>query len=305
MLKIGEMNELEICEITDKGCFLAAEGEKLFIPRSQMKDEDAPGVLKPVFLYYDDGRLTATARRPRALMGEAACLKVKGSNSYGYFLDNAIRKDVFLPFDEAGCERCAGEEILVYLYLDHQKRMCATTRFARRFSDLVAEGYAAGDHVKALPVAVTDIGIKAVVDNLFYAMFLKKENQDLSGIKIGRKIQAVIRRIRSDSKVDLVPATDEHAAAAGSAGGENRAAPKPYEREFRRDEKLAAMILDRLEEHGGFLPFGDRTPPEEIQRVFGVSKGKFKKAIGHLYRSKAVELSDEGIRAVSSADSGS
>ncbi len=298
MLKIGEMNELAITEITDKGCFLDAEGQKLFIPLSQMKENAQIGNPVSVFLYYDDGRLTATARRPRALMGELACLKVVGASKHGYFLDNAIRKDVFLPQSEVTCEIEQDQEILVYLYLDHEKRMCATTRFTRRFSDLITGDYKVNDHVKVLPVAVTDIGVKAVVENSFYAMFLKSEVPGLSDIKIGRKMYASIRRIRTDRRVDIVPlaecrdkdqVSEGEKRKTGASGSRNGSA-------FSGNVELAGLILSKLEDNGGFLPFTDRTSPETIQKVFHVSKGKFKQTIGNLYRSHDIEIRDDGIR---------
>ena len=298
MLKIGEMNELAIVEITDKGCFLDAEGQKLFIPLSQMKENAQIGEPVSVFLYYDDGRLTATARRPRALIGELACLKVVGVSKHGFFLDNAIRKDVFLPQSEVTCEIELDQEILVYLYLDHEKRMCATTRFTRRFSDLIVGDYRVNEHVKVLPVAVTDIGIKAVVENSFYAMFLKSEVQDLSDIKIGRKMYASIRRIRADRRVDLVPLAGSRSKAQVSGGEKMKSEGSGSQggAVFSGNAELAVLILSKLEENGGFLPFTDRTSPETIQKVFHVSKGKFKQTIGNLYRSHDIEICDDGIR---------
>ncbi len=317
-LKIGAMNDLAICEITDKGCFLDGGAEKLFIPRSQMGPDDAVGTVRNVFIYCDDGRLYATARRPRALMGELAFLPVKGSCKLGYFLDNSLRKDVLLPLNETRVPLRQGEEVLVYLYLDHEKRMCATTRFTRKFSDTVLPGYQAGDVVKVMPVAVTDIGVKAVVDNAFYAMFLNGEVGSTAEIRVGRKLYAVISRIRGDRRVDLVPSDrkdsisreqdgdqttgtslpgsvpehGEHERGSGAGGSD---APSRESVQVAR-EALENVILGKLREHGGFLPFGDHTPPGTVEKVFHSSKGSFKKALGSLYRRRLITILPDGIR---------
>ncbi len=301
MITIGGMNDLAICEITDKGCFVDADSQKLFIPRSQMKEDSALGSILSVFLYYDDGRLTATARRPKALMGELASLKVTGSSRYGYFLDNSIRKDVFLPLDEVKGPLDIDQEVIVYLYLDHENRMCATQRYTRHFSDVLVGQYQINDIVKVLPIAITDIGVKAVVENSFYAMFLKNEDHRVLKLKLGKKVYAQIRRIRDDRKVDLVLASDSRTAdhtavSAGSAAVSSD--PKPaFTRgaSFHQDEELMKAIVDKLTVNNGYLPFTDKTAPNVIEKVFHVSKGKFKKAIGNLYRQKKISLEADGI----------
>ena len=58
------------------------------------------------------------------------------------------------------------------------------------------------------------------------------------------------------------------------------------------------MILRLLKEDQGFLPFGDKSTPDEIYATFGVSKKAFKKAIGALYREKLITIEDDGIRLI-------
>jgi hypothetical protein len=42
------------------------------------------------------------------------------------------------------------------------------------------------------------------------------------------------------------------------------------------------------------LRVGDRSSPEEIRRLFGLSKKAFKRAVGTLLKRAALELDDEG-----------
>ena len=57
-----------------------------------------------------------------------------------------------------------------------------------------------------------------------------------------------------------------------------------------------AAIMQKLEEAGGYLPYGDHSDPEEIRREFGMSKKTFKKILGTLFREGRIILSDDGFR---------
>ena len=57
-----------------------------------------------------------------------------------------------------------------------------------------------------------------------------------------------------------------------------------------------AAILKKLEEAGGFLPYGDHSDPEEIRREFNMSKKTFKKILGTLFREGKIVLGDDGFR---------
>ena len=50
------------------------------------------------------------------------------------------------------------------------------------------------------------------------------------------------------------------------------------------------VIFDLLVEYDGELPFWDKSSPEAIKEVFNMSKGSFKRAIGHLYKRKIINI---------------
>ena len=47
---------------------------------------------------------------------------------------------------------------------------------------------------------------------------------------------------------------------------------------------------------GGRLAISDKSPADEIYALFGVSKKRFKKAIGALYKRRLISLDAKGIR---------
>ena len=62
---------------------------------------------------------------------------------------------------------------------------------------------------------------------------------------------------------------------------------------------MSQSILDKLNENEGFLPITDKTSPEIISKMFGVSKKTYKKAIGALYKRKHIVLEKDGIKLIS------
>ena len=279
MIKIGKINKLPICEITEKGCFLQADDQQVFIPLSQMKEGAAVGDHVDAFLYYDDDRLTATGKRPRAQVGELAYLQIIGSGRYGYFLNNGIRKDIFLPFDQVKGMHKVDDSVFVYVYLDYEKRLCATTRYEKHFSETVADGFKVDDQVKVLPIVKTPLGIKALVENRFFAMFMNHDLPKDCNIKFGKKIYAFIKICFFDVFFKQIR-TDFL----------GKFSVKSVRQIFRSMDKTA------MQDNGGFIPFNDHSDPKVIMKIFKVSKGIFKKTIGNLYKQNRITIEFNGIR---------
>ena len=57
----------------------------------------------------------------------------------------------------------------------------------------------------------------------------------------------------------------------------------------------AELILCKLKNANGFLPYNDKTDASIIKAEFNLSKNSFKKAIGRLYKSRKLEIKDDGI----------
>ena len=60
----------------------------------------------------------------------------------------------------------------------------------------------------------------------------------------------------------------------------------------------ATVILRRMEEYGGKLPFTDKASPAVIKRETGLSKNAFKRAVGRLYKERRVEITERAIRKI-------
>ncbi|WP_261809235.1 CvfB family protein [Levilactobacillus humaensis] len=64
-------------------------------------------------------------------------------------------------------------------------------------------------------------------------------------------------------------------------------------RTFEAIDDDAAMLLAALEHSGeGYLDFSDKSDPAAIKAYFGISKGQFKRAIGHLLKARKITQHD-------------
>lgn len=277
MLKIGKYNTLRVARNVDFGAYLQdADGNEVLLPSRYIVHLLQPGDDLEVFVYKDsEGRPICTTEHPFAQVGEFAYLQVSDVNQTGAFLDWGIMKDLLVPFREQKIRLSRGMVVLVYVYLDDATKRVVASAKIEKFLGNRYPRYKIGDRVKALVYKRTDLGYKAIVDDLFNGMIY--ENELFAPLEIGEAITAYVKQVRDDGKIDLV--------LSGSNDG--------------RVDALMDRILERLaNEPDGFLPISDAAAPETIRATFQCSKKDFKKAIGHLYRDRKISITDGGIRLV-------
>ncbi|HXE96761.1 MAG TPA: S1-like domain-containing RNA-binding protein [Dongiaceae bacterium] len=272
MLQIGNYNRLTIARITASGAvFKSDEGDVLLPLRLVPKGAEAGKELE-VFVYVDsDGRLTATTKRPRAVVGEFALLKVKETTSVGSFLDWGLEKDLLLPFGEQTEPVRRGDQVLVHIYLHSSGRIAASAKL-EKFIRPVDDSLSEGKEVDLLVYACTDLGAKVLINNSFGGLIFHTEF--VVKPACGERLRGYVKKIREDGKVDVML----------RKGGAQEAA---------QDREI---ILAALAAHNGFLPLTDKSSPDAIAGLLRLSKKSFKKAVGGLYKESAISMLPDGIR---------
>lgn len=278
MAAIGRYNSLQIVKHTSFGLYLdgGPDGEillpKRYIPKAQPTEV---GDWLNVFVYLDSSdKLIATTERPKVQVGEFASLKVVQINRIGLFLDWGLPKDLLLPHSEEKRPLQEGDWCVVYVYLDkHTRRITATARLDR-YLDRTPPHYKAGEAVDLLVVERTDLGFKAIINGQHWGLIHK--NEAFKFLRGGMREKGYIREVRPDGKISL---------SLQPVGSE-------------AVDALQALILQKLQENQGSLAVGDKTAPEEVARLFGVSKGNFKKAIGGLYKQGRIIIHPDRIERV-------
>ena len=275
MAAIGHFNNLSIVKHTGFGLYLdgGPHGEILLPNRYIPKDQPTEiGDWLRVFIYRDsEDKLIATTQTPKVQVGEFASLKVVQINRVGIFLDWGLPKDLLLPHSEEKRPLQEGDYCVVHVYLDkHSERITATARLDRHL-DQAPANYQAGDAVDLLIVEPSDLGYKAIINHRHWGLIHK--NEMFKPLRPGRRERGYIREVRPDGKISLSLQPVGH-----DAG-----------------DSLQALILQTLDEHDGVLHLSDKSAAPEIARLFGVSKGNFKKAIGGLYRQGRIVIHPDRI----------
>lgn len=279
MADLGRRNVLPVTSITEKGLVYLDGGThgQILIPGIYLEGKTAEiGDELEVFVYRDsEDRLIATTETPIAMVDQFGYLEVVALNqNVGVFLDWGLGKDLLLPFREQKVKLAIGEKTVARIMVDEQTdRIVASTRI-NRYLDKTPAPYSAGQAVSLLVLDKTPLGYNAIIDHAHRGLLY---DSDLSApLAIGQSLGGFVRQVRPDGGIDL----------GLTASGFGRAKP------------LAERIIAALENSGGFLELDDKSPPEEIQRVFGTSKKAFKQALGGLYKNRRILLEKPGIRLV-------
>lgn len=273
MLDIGHIQKLKINKIIERGAYLEdGHGEEVLLPIREVPETAEPGDELEVFIYLDsEDRKIATLEMPFATVGEFAHLRVKSLEGVGAFLDWGLPKDLFLPFSEQTRDLKVGQYVVVYVYIDKSERIAASMRLDRFISKESAD-YNPNQEVDLFVAMKTDLGFKAVVNGKHWGMLFA--NEVFERLEYGQKLRGYIKQVRPDEKIDLTLQPLGHKGAAD----------------------LGDKILDALKARGGFLPLTDKTSPETIYDLFGVSKKKYKMALGGLYKKRLIAIQDDGIK---------
>lgn len=275
MIKIGKKQKLTIVKKVDFGVYLADVSEdadeKVLLPARQVPKQAQVEDELTVFVYRDSGdRLIATTREPMLEVGGTALLTVREVGKFGAFLDWGLEKDLLLPFREQTIPVKAGDKCLVLLYVDKSNRLCATMKV---YSHLRTDSpYHKDDKVEGTVYEVNPrFGVFVAVDNCYSALIPLREPAE--GITVGDRICARVTEVKEDGKLSL----------------------SLREKAYIQINTDAQKLLELLARSGGSLDIGDKSDPEKIRSLTGMSKNEFKRAAGNLYKQKLVVIEAERI----------
>lgn len=288
-IKIGNYNTLKMTRVAERpnphafggketfGIFLdgGKEGE-ILMPQKYVPEHVKVGSDVHCFVYLDqEERLIATTEKPLAKVGDFAYLKCSWVNEYGAFLDWGLMKDLFCPFREQKRRMEIGESYIVFVYVDKDSyRVAATAKVDRWLHDIRDDnggGLHRGSEVDLLVWQKTELGFKVIVNNRYAGLVYR--DQVFQYIHTGDRVKGYVQNVREDGKIDI--------------------SLQPMGRQQTLD--FAETLLAWIKEHDGHCPLNDKSDPDDIKRLFQVSKKVFKKATGDLYKKKLITLSDEGL----------
>ena len=276
-MEIGKYNRARVESIMPQGYYLELEtGGRVLLPGNRDEFSLEEGEILDVFIYMDsEDRPIAALQKPYAQADEFAVLEVKDVNRVGAFLDWGLNKDLFLPYKQQLGKLQRGDRCVVRILLDDKSNRLVATEKIKSFIDTDTSELHIGERVELAAYEVTPDYVDFLVNYRYTGRLMVTPGT--KRIYIGDTMPGYIQRFTSDGKITL------------------NLSPVGYKGIMKSDSPNA--ILRKLEEAGGFLPYGDHTDPETIQKEFGMSKKTFKKILGTLYREGKILLQEDGIKA--------
>ncbi len=274
-MEIGRIQKLIADRETEFGYYLIDEdNNEVLLPNAYITDDIKLGAEIEVFIYKDsEDRIVATTIKPYVQVEEFAYLQVKEVNNYGAFLDWGLPKDLLVPYAEQKEKMKAGEWYLVFVVLDEQSERLVASSMLNKYVFFDDIDISQGDEVKLLLYELSELGMNAIVDNMYKGLIFKSDIH--KNIKPGDRIKGYVKQVRSDGKIDI------------------QLEPLGYKNSI---DPNSNIILKALNDNNGFMDITDKSAPDEIKLRLGLSKKAFKKALGHLYKQKLISLDDNGIR---------
>jgi predicted RNA-binding protein (virulence factor B family) len=275
MIKVGEFNTLRVIRAVDFGVFLDDGNEGILLPKRFVPAGLSIGDEVEVFVYHDsEDRLIATTQKPFGTVGDIVALKVVSATPQGAFLDWGLMKDLFVPKSKQLTTMRVGGTYIVQIYIDEQTgRVTATEKIEYLLSNEQLD-VKEKDPVDLLVYRRTDIGYLCIINGKHTGVL--HFSDIYQNIQVGDRLTGYIRKIREENKIDL---------ALGERG-------------YQRVTGEAGKILDLLNQHGGFLPYHDKSDPEDIYDNLGMSKKAFKMAIGNLFKQQLIRIKENGIEKI-------
>lgn len=273
MIKMGEYNVLKVIKEKAMGVFLDDGDIGILLPKRFVPAGAKIGDEIKVFLYHDgEDRPIATTQKPFGVLGDIIKLKAVNVTHQGAFLDWGLMKDLFIPKSKMKSFMQPMGEYLVKIVMDEQTGRLAATEKLEPFLSNENLTVDIKDEVDLIVYRKTDIGYEVIINNIHKGIL--HFNEVYRNIETGDRFRGFIKNILPENKIDV---------AAGKPG-------------YKRVEDEIEKVLRLLKENDGYLPYHDKSSPEDIYSFFGMSKKTFKMTTGNLYKQQKLLFTKTGIQ---------
>ena len=273
---LGRRTSLPIRRLVSPGALLAVDpldahpdADVILLPGGEVPRDAGIDDRVDVFVYLDsDDRPIATTREPRLELGQVTFLEVTAVTPIGAFVDWGLAKELLVPYAEQSKDLHVGEQQPIGLYLDKSERLAGTMMV----SDLIGlpprrvarDEWIAGEAWRNDP----DIGLFVILEKSFVGLVPASEPHRL---RRGERAEFRVAHVQPDGKVVLSLRKHAH-------------------EELAADAEKIFRVLSRPDAPR----VGDRSDPELLRELFGLSKKAFKRAVGSLLKARKVTIDDSG-----------
>ncbi len=276
MATLGTFNRLKVTRSVAAGIYVdAGSFGELKLPGWDVTTALEAGNEVDVFIFPDvDGQIVASMRKPLAMPGEAALMKVAAVTASGALVEWGMPKNLFVPLKEQAQKMVKGFSYVVYVHFDKRSNALIGSSALEKYLTTTPGGLQLNQEVSLLICDQSELGYRAIINNSSLGFIY--QNDLFQKLKIGERVPGFIKNIREDGRVDLY-------------------LQKPgYEKII----DISDQVYEKLKAAGGYLAVTDKSPAEDIYALFATSKKNYKKAVGGLYKKGLITIEDAGIRLV-------
>lgn len=276
---LGKFNELIVKRETDISYILTDGDLEIFLHKKEAERPYEDGEKIEVFLYDDNqGRITASTKKPLLELDEAALLEVVSFNyNYGVFLYYGMVKDLLLSLDDLPTNK--------KLWPRPKDKLWVTMKNKnnRLFGEMISR-YKLSLYLPSPEDLVKSQSYDAYVQHLL-------ENGLIAFTEQGHEIFVHHNNYREEVRIgQLLTIKIINKNETGNYSG------SLIEQKELMLQTDAQTIYQYLLNHGGNMEYTDKSDADEIYRVFHMSKSAFKRALGHLYHLEKIELNKENTK---------
>ncbi|MER1986309.1 MAG: S1-like domain-containing RNA-binding protein [Solibacillus sp.] len=276
LMKSGQVVTLTVLDEQGSRYTLTNGDVELPLNKSDVLEELAIGDTLKAFLYTDRrGELQATTAIPTITEADYGWARVLKVTKEGAFCDIGTSREVLvraedLPaLDEVWPQ--AGDQLYMTLRPDRNGdlfgRLITEEKVTELYEGALEDAF--NKNILARPYRLLPVGSFLLGVDSPYRIFIHSSEMTAEP-RLGQDVQVRIIDVKED----------------GSLNGS--LLPRKHERLGDDAEKIFAY----LESVGGKMPFGDKSAPEEVQEMFGMSKGAFKRALGTLMKARKITQQD-------------
>ncbi|AME09006.1 MULTISPECIES: CvfB family protein [Gemella] len=276
----GEIHFLELVEKKSSSLvFKGPNGEEINCNESDVDSLNNYnlGEEYSMFVYPSrSGKLFSTPNIPEVTYGEYAFSKVVKVEEDRVGLDIGFSREIPLLAEDLPKLRSVwpkeGDELFITLRRDYTGQLFARLATETIVSTLYSKATKnlKNKDLEAYPYRLMKVGT-FLLSKDGYKIFVHESERELEP-RLGEKVSLRVIGIKDNGEIN------------GSF------LPRAYE----RMDKDGQAILDYIE-NNGYCDFTDKSSPEEIKAVFGMSKGSFKRAVGRLFKNKLIMIEEDGL----------
>lgn len=275
---LGREIVAKVTDFNDKYIFAQVDGLTFRMVRDELlKAPKINSSLKGFAYINDNHQLQLTKKVPKVQVDRYAWGTVVSSRKdLGVFVDIGLpNKDIVVSIDDLPelpqLWPQKGDKLMIGLAIDAKDRMWGKLATPEMFQTIsgMAKKNMQNKNVTATVYRLKLVGTFVITDD-YYLGFIHPSEREVEP-RLGEVVKARVIGVKDDGTLNL------------------STRPRAYEA-ISDDSQMILMALQHTSAKQ--LPFTDKSSPDEIKAYFGISKGQFKRAVGHLMKAGLVKQAD-------------